>query len=185
MADWRPDFNPHHLYFVTTSVVQHRHLFRRDVLKRLIVDGLDCMRLRQRFKLYAFIVMPNHVHAILQCGGDDPLADVMRDLKKHTADRVLRQYRAEGRQSVLDFLAEAAASHGNQKHKVWEDGYNAKDVFSPEFLRQKMDYVHRNPCQPRWNLVERPEDYVWSSASFYLLEEPAVIPVDNAASLLV
>jgi REP element-mobilizing transposase RayT len=184
MADWRPDFNPDHLYFVTTSAVQRHHLFRRDVMKRLIVDCLDCMRLRDRFQLYAFVAMPNHVHAILQCGAEDPLSDVMRDLKKHTADRVLRQYRTEGNQSVLNFLASAAASDSKQRYKVWEDGYNAKDVFSAEFLRQKMDYLHNNPCQPHWNLVERAEDYFWSSARFYLLEEPAIIPVDNAGFLL-
>jgi REP element-mobilizing transposase RayT len=185
MTNWRPDFNPDHLYFVTTSVVLHLHLFRRDLMNRLIVDSLDCMRMRHRFKLYAFVVMPNNEHAILQCGADDPLADVKRDLKKHTADRVLRRYRAEGRQSVRDFLAAAAASDANQNYKVWEDGYNARDVFSAEFLRQKISYVHNNPCQPRWDLVERPEGYVWSSARFYLLEEPTVIPVDNGAYLLV
>jgi REP element-mobilizing transposase RayT len=185
MTDWRPDFNPDHLYFVTTSAVQHRHLFSREVMKRLIVDSLDCMRLRRRFKLYAFVVMPNHVHAILQCRPEDPVADVMRDLKKHTADRVLRHYRAEGSRSVLDFLAPAAVYDNKQRYKVWEDGYNAKDVFSAKFLRQKMDYMHNNPCQPQWKLVDRAEDYVWSSARFYLLEEPAIIPVDNAGFLLV
>jgi hypothetical protein len=70
------------------------------------------------------------------------------------------------------------------RHKVWEDGYDARDIFSPEFLRQKMTYVHNNPCQPHWNLVERPEDYAWSSARFYLLEEPTLIPLDNANLLL-
>lgn len=48
-----------------------------------------------------------------------------------------------------------------------------------------MTYSHNNPCQPHWNLVERPEDYIWSSARFYLLEEPAIIPLDNANHLLV
>jgi hypothetical protein len=72
---------------------------------------------------------------------------------------------------------------GKQRYKVWEDGYDTKDVFSPEFLRQKMTYVHNNPCQPHWNLVERSEDYVWPSARSYSLEEPAIIPLDNASRL--
>jgi len=50
--------------------------------------------------------------------------------------------------------------------------------------KQKMVYVHNNPCQPHWNLAERPEDYIWSSAGFYLTEEPAIIPLDNANFLL-
>ena len=184
MTNWRPDFNPDNLYFVTTNAVQQRHLFRRDVMKRLIVDSLDCMRLRKRFKLYVFVIMPNHLHVIIQCSAEDPLADVIRDLKKHIADRLVRHYQVESNQSVLEFLASVVTRSDKQRHKVWEDGYNAKDVFSPEFLRQKMTYSHNNPCQPHWNLAERPEDYVWSSARFYLLEEPAIIPLDNVNLLL-
>lgn len=184
MTTCRPDFDPHHLYFVTTSCVQRYHLLRRGVAKRLVVDTLDCMRLRGRIKLYAFVVMPNHLHLIVQCRAEDPLADVIRDLKKHIADRLVRQYRAEGNQTVLDFLASAVTRPEKQRRKVWEDGYNAKDVFSPEFLRQKMAYLHYNPCQPHWDLVACPEDYVWSSARFYLLGERAIIPLDDVNVLL-
>jgi putative transposase len=184
MPRWHLDFNPDNLYFVTTSAVQRHHLFKRDVTKRMIVDSLDCVRLRQRLKLYAFVVMPNHLHAVVQCRADDPLADVIRDLKKHIADRLIRQYRVEGNQEVLDLLASMVTRSDRQRHKVWEDDYDAKDVVSPEFLRQKMTYLHNNPCQPHWNLAERPEDYIWSSARFYLLEEPAIIPLDNANRLL-
>ena len=184
MTKWRPDFDPDHLYFVTTSTVQHHHLFKRDVMKRLVVDSLDCMRLRKRFKLYVFVIMPNHIHIIIQCRVEDSLSDVIRDLKKHIADRLIRHYRAEGKQSVLDLLASAVARSDKQRYKVWEDGYNAKDVFSSEFLRQKMTYSHNNPCQPHWRLAECPENYVWSSARFYLLEKPAIIPLDNANFLL-
>jgi REP element-mobilizing transposase RayT len=184
MTTWRPDFNPAHLYFLTTSTAERRRLFERDAMRRLVVDALDCMRLRGRFKLYAFIVMPNHLHGILQCSAEDPLADVVRDLKKHIADRIVRHYEAEDDQRVLGLLASLADRSSRVRYKVWEDGYNAKDVFSPEFLRQKMTYLHNNPCQDHWSLVERPEDYVWSSARFYLLEQRAVIPIDSASCLL-
>lgn len=142
------------------------------------------MRLRGRFKLYSFVIMPNHLHLMIQCCADDPLAACMRDLKKHIADRLIRQYRVEGNQSVLDTLASVVTQPNKQRYKAWEDGYNAKDVFSPEFLRQKMAYMHNNPCQPQWCLAEHPEDYIWSSARFYLLDEPAIIPLDSANHLL-
>ena len=97
---------------------------------------------------------------------------------------MIRQYRVEGNQSVLDTLASVVTQPNKQRYKAWEDGYNAKDVFSPEFLRQKMAYMHNNPCQPQWCLAEHPEDYIWSSARFYLLDEPAIIPLDSANHLL-
>jgi putative transposase len=153
-------------------------------MKRLVIDSLDCMRLRKRLKLFAFVIMPNHIHIIIQCHVEDPLANVIRDLKKHTADRLIRHHRAEGDKSLLDFLASVVTRPEKQGYKVWDDGYLAKDVFSADFLRQKMTYVHNNPCQPHWSLAERPEDYIWSSARFYLIEEPAIIPLDNANFLL-
>jgi putative transposase len=184
MSTWRPDFRPEHLYFVTTSAVGHRHLFQRDITKRLMVDILDCMRLRQRLRLYAFVIMPNHMHLIVQCRAKDPLAGVIRDLKKQIADRLIRQHRAEGNRAALEILASVVTKPAKQRYKVWEDGYQAKDIFTPEFLRQKMTYVHDNPCQPHWQLAECPEDYIWSSARFYALAEPALIPLDNANALL-
>ena len=184
MSNWRPDFNPDNLYFVTTSAIQHSHLFISDVMKRMVIDSLDCMRLRKRLKLFAFVIMPNHIHIIIQCHADDPLANVIRDLKKHTADRLVRHHRAECNNSFLDFLASEVTRPEKQQYKVWDDGYLAKDVFSAEFLRQKMNYVHNNPCQTHWNLAQSPEDYIWSSARFYLIEEPAIIPLDNANFLL-
>ena len=185
MTRWRPVFNPAHLYFVTTTAVGRQSLFKRPVIKRLIVDTIDCMRLRGRFRMYAFVVMPNHIHLIIHCQEEDPLADCIPDLKKQIADRVVRQYRAEGAKGVLHALETADTRRSKHGHKVWEDGYDARDVFSPEFMEQKMTYLHHNPCQPHWDLAERPEDYVWSSARFYLLGEPAIIPVDNIAEYVV
>jgi REP element-mobilizing transposase RayT len=153
-------------------------------MKRLVIDSLDCMRLRKRLKLFAFVIMPNHIHIIIQCLVEDPLANVIRDLKKHTADRLIRHHRAEGDKSLLDFLSSVVTRPEKQQYKVWDDGYLAKDVFSAKFLRQKMTYVHNNPCQPHWSLAKRPEDYIWSSARFYLIEEPTIIPLDNASFLL-
>ena len=184
MTDWRPDFDPDHLYFVTTTAVARAHLFASDIAKRLIVDSLDCMRLRGRLRLYCFVVMPNHVHLVVQCTASDTLAAVLRDFKKHTAERLARQFRAHRNREILDTLAEHGRAR-KQRYKVWEDGYDARDVFSPDFLRQKMTYIHNNPCQPHWHLVERPEDYVWSSARHYLLNEAAIIPLDSAVELLV
>jgi hypothetical protein len=48
-----------------------------------------------------------------------------------------------------------------------------------------MDYIHNNPLQPHWCLAERAEEYPWSSARFYLMDEPALIPLDDARRLMV
>ncbi|MFN8472487.1 MAG: transposase [Anaerolineae bacterium] len=184
MSNWRPDFDPDHLYFVTTTAVHHAHVFRRDVIKRLLLDTLDCMRHQQRLKLFSFVIMPNHVHLIVQCTASDSVADVVRDYKHVTADRLVRQLEAEDNPSALAFLASQVTRPTRQHHKVWEDDYNAKEVVSPGFLQQKMTYIHNNPCQPHWNLSSSPEAYIWSSARFYASDARCIIPVDDARDLL-
>ena len=185
MPTWKPNYDPAHLYFVTITAVNRAMLFKRDVIRRLLVDVLDTMRLLHKLDLYAFVIMPNHMHFIVQCTPDYTIGDLMRDYKSNAANRIVWQYQAEGNDRVLRFLREAVLRPEKQQYKVWDDGYNAKDVFTPGFLRQKLDYIHHNPVQPHWQLVERPEDYVWSSARFYLLGEPALIPLCDAQELLV
>ena len=184
MSNWRPDFNPEHLYFVTTKAVDYAHIFQRDVMKRLLVDTLDCFRARKRMQLFCFVIMPNHLHYIAQFSADDPLENVLRDFKKQTADRLIRHLKVEGNHEALNWMATKVEHPQKQDYKVWEDGYNAKDVVSEDFLIQKMTYIHNNPCQPHWKLSASPESYIWSSASFYLTSLPCIIPIDDVRKLL-
>ncbi len=151
----------------------------------VITDSLNYMRAQQWIRLHVFVVMPNHVHLIVRFLADHTLSDVMRNFKKHTAKQVICQYQAENNDKSLEFLKRAASHIPNQKYKVWEDGYDARDVFSPGFLRQKAEYIHNNPCRPHWELVEHPEAYLWSSARYYLLGKPAIIAVDDVSEWLV
>jgi hypothetical protein len=82
----------------------------------------------------------------------------MRDFKKHTARQIYRQFQAEGNNKVLKILKQEGEKV-KQESKIWEDDYDARGVFSVKFLQQEMDYIHHNPCQPRWKLVERQEQY--------------------------
>jgi putative transposase len=179
MTNWRPEFNPAHLYFVTTTAVQRARLFERDVVKRIVVDGLYYLYAAKRISLFAFVIMPNHIHFIIRCSDQYRLPDAIRDFKANSARLIIRQFQIENDREVLNFMTGAVSRPEKQRFKVWEDGYNAKSVFSADFLKQKMDYIHNNPIQPHWSLVENPDDYVWSSARYYLCDEPALIPLSE------
>jgi putative transposase len=122
--------------------------------------------------------MPNHNHLIGKFSEKYPLSDTMRDFKKFTARQIFNQFRVEENTKTLAYLQKAGWAV-KQEYKVWEDGYDARDVFSIKFLQQKMDYIHHNPCQPHWKLAENPEDYRWSTAGFYLANKPCVISIDD------
>lgn len=54
-----------------------------------------------------------------------------------------------------------------QRHKVFEDSFDAKECRSREFITQKLNYIHKNPVSKRWQLVNDYTEYPYSSASFY------------------
>jgi REP element-mobilizing transposase RayT len=180
----KPNFNPDYLYFITTSAVKHTLLFHRDVIKRIIVDSFYHLQTGGRMKLFVFVIMPNHIHLIAHFIKEHRLSDVMRDFKKFTARQIYRQFQAEGNAKMIGFLKKEGKVV-KQEYKVWEDGYDARDVYSIEFLQQKMDYIHHNPCQPQWKLVKTPEEYEWSTAGFYFSGKPCVIPMDDVREFLV
>lgn len=170
---------------MTMRAVQSAHIFRRDVIKRILADSLNMGRILGQYKLFALVIMPNHVHVIARCLGQYSPGDVTREFKKATAKLITRHFEAEGNEAALAFFASCVARQGKQKYAVWQDEYQAKNVFSPTFLRQKAEYIHNNPVQPHWGLVEKPEDYVWSSARFYLTGGRALIPLSDMGELLV
>jgi REP-associated tyrosine transposase len=178
----KPNFNPDFLYFITTNAVNHFPLFQPDSAKRIILDSFHFLRTSGRMELFVFVVMPNHIHIIAPFSQSYKPADAMRDFKRYTARLILREFQAKGDEKILLMLREANQHH-RQEYKIWEDDYDARDVFSPEFLQQKMDYIHMNPCQLQWHLVEDPADYLWSSAGFYMADRTPIIPVDDVREL--
>ena len=77
-------------------------------------------------------------------------------------------------QKNLTLLEELAASvkekerKKGQRHKVFEDSFDAKECYSNKFVYQKLDYMHKNPVSKRWNLVIDFTDYLYSSAAYYV-----------------
>jgi len=52
--------------------------------------------------------------------------------------------------------------------KAFEPSFDAKPVYSPGFLHQKLDYIHHNPVKGKWNLCDEYTNYPHSSAAYYI-----------------
>ena len=175
---------PENLYFITTNAVYHAHIFKRDVIKRILVDSLHVGRVLGQYKLFAFVIMPNHVHFLLQSQGKYTPATIMREYKKSTANLILRHYECEGNTDTLWALAEAVKNPGRKNFAVWDEGFHVREIFSKKFLMQKLHYIHHNPLQSHWQLAESPESYVWSSARFYAGAGRSLIPLSDVRELM-
>ncbi len=184
-STWPVHVDSSNLYFITTGAVKRQHVFRRDVIKRILVDSLNIGRILKQYELFAFVIMPNHVHFIIRCLNEYTSGDVVREFKKSTSGLILRQHEAEGNHQTLAFFASMVKSGQKRDYAVWEEEYQPKNIYSPGFFRQNLEYVHNNPLQPQGRLAEHPEEYVWSSARFYLSGDRPLIPLSDARELLV
>jgi putative transposase len=54
-----------------------------------------------------------------------------------------------------------------REFRFWQRDPLAILLDTEEKLDQKLEYIHLNPLQEKWNLCEQPEDYPWSSAAYY------------------
>ena len=97
------------------------------------------------------------------------LSDILRDFKTFTSKSLVNQVydEAESRREWLLGRFVKACSHlkGNRNYKVWQDGNEAKEIYSTAFMYEKLEYIHNNPVKDL--IVEKPEDYLFSSARNY------------------
>jgi putative transposase len=62
----------------------------------------------------------------------------------------------------------------------WQRRFYDFNVWSGKKLKEKLDYMHRNPVQRK--LVVHPKDWPWSSWSHYAKDEPGLIRIDALGS---
>jgi len=84
-ATWPVHVDPAHLYFITARAVKRARIFTGDTIKRILVDSLNMGRILGQYDLFAFMIMPSHVHLILRCLGEHTPGDVVREFKNRTA----------------------------------------------------------------------------------------------------
>ena len=170
------------LYFVTAKIEGGKHLFSLSQYAWIILNSLKWLREQIRIKLYAFVVMPNHVHFILQPQGKWTASQICYAFEKFTAHEILKLLKEEGRKDLIIHFEKCAENFSDRKHKIWQD-IQAKNIFSEKFFLEKVEYLHNNPIRKGWNLVENRADYKYSSACFYDKGEKSIIEIDDAGEL--
>jgi REP element-mobilizing transposase RayT len=113
--------------------------------------------------------MSNHLHLIIRADNDNKLSDILRDFKKFTSKKIIRLIQEEPesrREWMLDRFEFAGRYNPKIKHfKFWQDGNHPVELFSSEFTKQKLDYIHNNPVEEM--IVAEQQEYLFSSARNY------------------
>jgi REP element-mobilizing transposase RayT len=144
-------------------------VFLRRNHKIALVESLKFCQQNKGLEIFAWCLMPSHLHMIVRAAEGNELAPIIRDFKRHTSTQIISQIQHEPesrREWMLQNFERAARDHPKGgKYKFWQDGYHPVELYSPAFTRQKLNYIHQNPVVDM--LVQQPWDYWFSSARNY------------------
>jgi len=126
-------------YLVTAVTAQRRHMFQVTATAELFKQTILGYRTQEKFLLHAFVIMPDHFHAIIT-----PAADV--SLEK-----------------AMQFIKGGFSFRLKNKLDVWMRSFNETQIMSAQKFLSCVRYIEENPV--RRGLALTPAEYQFSSAS--------------------
>ncbi len=119
--------------------------------------------------MYAWVIMTNHIHLIIGSAKNN-LSDIMRDMKKHTSlqlkNAIMNNTYESRKEWMMELFYKAGkANSNNENFQFWQQDNHPIELKTPKFTHQKLDYIHNNPVVA--GFVDKPEDYLYSSARDY------------------
>ena len=158
-------------WFVTFTCFKWISLFEICNSYDLIYNWLQFIRDKEQADTLGFVIMPNHVHLLLQLKPIEiNLNTMMSNAKRFMAYELIKRLEEKEQKDLLNRLSRACSFREiakGQKHKVFEPSFDAKPVYTEQFFLQKLNYIHHNPVKGKWNLSNDYLDYPHSSAAFY------------------
>ncbi len=168
------------LHFITWSCYRRRPLLDTERTRDLLLAVLEVMRERYRFGVVGYVVMPEHVHMLIsepQIG--DP-STVVQAVKLGFVRRVLSsQQNPHVSQRTRDPSAGSGQAMGcpPAPNRLWQRRFYDFNVWSQRKEVEKLKYMHRNPVVR--GLVEKPEDWKWSSYRAYAYGEDGLVRIND------
>jgi len=157
-----------HLHLLTFTVYRRVAALEDRRCAQLFVESLARAREELGFKLLAYVVMPEHVHLLLQPKPGCRVAQILRAIKQPASNRILR-YLKETRPTYSQRFLMISAD-GKESHRFWQaGGGHDRNVVSDAVLRYSLDYIHCNPI--RRGLCTFIHQWEFSSALAYCDEE--------------
>ena len=129
------------LHFITFSCYRRKPLLGNPARRDLLLTVLELMRLRYRFAVIGYVVMPEHVHLLIS----EPLIG--------DPSKII--------QAVKLSVSRRLAIAGEFSGRFWQSRFYDFNLWGQQKEVEKLKYMHRNPVVR--GLVVSPEDWRWSS----------------------
>jgi REP element-mobilizing transposase RayT len=177
---------PDGVFFITFTCYQWLSLIGQTNSYDLVYNWFNHLKSKGHH-IAGYVIMPNHVHGLVAFRNtDQSINTIIGNGKRFIAYEIIKRLKLQKEDKLLHrlFLSVEAKDKGrNKKHEIWEDSFDWKECRTNEYMRQKLDYMHDNPCKGKWNLVGAPVEYTHSSAKYYITGEQGAYEVFNYCEL--
>ena len=156
-----PNFVTEYPQFFTASIKGWYELLQHDQYKDIIINSLRFLVEDKRIKLYAFVIMSDHIHLIWQMQPLIHSQHVQRDFLKYTAQRIKHDLLKNHPELLSHFETDAT----DRSYQFWKRRALSIELRTDKVYMQKLNYIHCNPVKS--GICKLPEEYKYSSALFY------------------
>ncbi len=153
--------NPEYPQFYTATILQWKRLLKPEKYKLQIINSLQYVSKKYKVRIYAFVIMSNHIHIIWQLDYDTNVGDFLRNFMKYTAQMILKDLRVNHKSILGNFRVGSS----DRNYQIWERNSLSIELRNDLVFKQKFNYIHNNPVKA--GLCELPNEYKFSSARFY------------------
>jgi len=165
-----------HARYLTFSCYKRSRLFKDSYLCSLFIQHLQRARERHSFHLWAFVIMPNHIHLLIRPQEDSTVSTILQAIKRPFSYQALEFIRTK----CPIIMANLMCSESSIKriYRFWQHGggYD-RNIFKINALKETINYIHNNPV--RAGLVKEPTEWCWSSARFWIQGNPEPLTMDE------
>ena len=131
------------LHFITFSCFHRLPYLSSPEPKSLTEQILEQTRARHRARIYGYVLMPEHIHLLI----NEP------------PEILLDQFLKSFKQSVSRALK-------GTRNQFWQTRYYDRNIRGEEARFEVIHYLHQNPVTR--GLVSTPDQYPWSSYNHYI-----------------
>ena len=155
------------IYFWTATINNWNRLLLEDRYKDVIIESLQYLSNENKIDVFAFVIMPNHIHLIWRTKELNGKETAQGSFLKYTAHEFKKLLKKEPPEFLLPYQVLAS----NKSYEFWQRDSLAIRLYTKEVAMQKLKYIHNNPLAEHWNLVQYPSEYKYSSACYYEMDE--------------
>jgi putative transposase len=162
-------YNSDGVYFVSFAVVYWIDLFVREEFCNIFIDTLKYYQEKDRLELFAYCIMPSHIHLIFRDKQKEPemlLGHIKKYSSKRIQESIINNPQESRKEWILWMMERAAENTTNVKNRMlWQHHNKPIELWSQEVIKQKLDYIHNNPIASGFILDA--EHWKYSSAVNY------------------